>query len=133
MDAPSGTSARSGWLTFAGTLFVLVGAFNVVEGLVALAKDEAFVVTDDGLLFADFTAWGWFFLIFGAIQVLVGFGIYAGRTWARVAGVVLAMLNAVSQIAFLVAFPLWALVTIALNVVVVYGLLVPYGNDDKRY
>jgi hypothetical protein len=133
MDAPSPTSARSGWLTFAGTLFVLVGGFNVVQGLVALAKEEAFVVTDDGLLFADFTAWGWFFLIFGVIQVLVGFGIYAGRTWARVLGVILAMLNAVGQIAFLVAFPLWALVTIGLNVVVIYGLLVPYGDRDERY
>ena len=133
MDAPSGTSApRSGLLTFAGTLFVLVGAFNVVQGLVALTKDEAFVVTDDGLLFADYTAWGWFFLIFGVIQVLVGFGIYAGRTWARVVGIILAMLNAVGQIAFLVAFPLWALVTIALNVVVIYGLLVPHGDEPPR-
>jgi hypothetical protein len=140
MDAPRSSPARtadlrprSGWLSFAGTLFVLVGAFNIVDGLVALLKDEAFAVTKDGLLFLDYTAWGWFFLILGVVQILVGFGIYAGRGWARVVGVLLAMLNTVGQIAFLVAFPLWALITIALNVLVIYGLMVPYGSEQEKY
>jgi hypothetical protein len=116
---------RKGWLTFAGTLFILIGAFNLIDGLIALAQDEYFVVTEDGLLFSDFTAWGWFFLIFGIVQVAVGFGIFSGRGWARVTGVALAMFSAVCHIAFLVAFPLFGLITIGLSVLVIYALLVP--------
>ena len=140
MDAPKGSSPeadyaaqRSGWLAFAGTLFVLIGAFNAVEGLVAIFNDEVFVVTDDGLVFADYTAWGWFFLILGVIQILVGFGILAGRGWARGVGIALAMLSAVAHIAYLVAFPIWALITIGLSVVVMYGLLVKGGSSEEPY
>ena len=91
MNAPSGSppesdygAARSGWLGFAGTLFILIGAFNAIEGLVAIFKDEVFVVGEESLVVTDFTAWGWFFLILGVIQVLVGFGILDGaRMGAR--------------------------------------------------
>jgi hypothetical protein len=137
MDAPSGSAlerdygaARSGWLAFAGTLFILIGAFNAIEGLVAIFKDEVFVVGEDGLVVTDFTAWGWFFLILGVVQVLVGFGILAGRGWARGVGIVLAMLSAMIHIAYLVAFPIWGLITIGLCVVVIYGLLVKSGADE---
>src|SRR4051794_36099597 len=32
-----------GWLTFAGAMLMLVGAFNIVVGLVALARSDVFV------------------------------------------------------------------------------------------
>jgi hypothetical protein len=130
--SPGDAPRKSGWLTFAGTLFILIGAFNVIDGLIALLNDEYFVATEDGLVFADFTAWGWFWLIFGVIQILVGFGILATRGWARGVGVALAMLSAVAHIAYLVAFPIWGLITIGLCVVVIYGLLVPYGDEPPR-
>jgi hypothetical protein len=125
--------ARSGWLAFAGTLFILLGAFHVVEGLVAIFKDEVFVVQEGQLVVTDYTAWGWFFLILGVVQVLVGFGILAGRGWARAVGIALAMLAAVVQIAYLVAFPIWALITIGLCVVVIYALLVKGTTYDEPY
>jgi hypothetical protein len=140
MDAPNSSprgtdygAQRSGWLAFAGTLFVLIGAFNAIEGLIAIFNDEVFVVSDDGLAFADYTAWGWFFLILGIIQILVGFGILAGRGWARGVGIALAMLSALGHIAYLVAFPIWALITIGLSVVVMYGLLVKGGSPEEPY
>jgi hypothetical protein len=134
--APAGAgsgAARSGWLAFAGTLFILIGAFNAVEGLVAIFKDEVFAVQEGQLVVTDYTAWGWFFLILGVIQLLVGFGILAGRGWARGVGIVLAMLSAVFHIAYLVAFPIWGLITIGLCVVVIYGLLVPGEKSEDPY
>lgn len=122
----------TGLLTFAGAIFILIGVFNVIDGLIAIVKDDYFVVTDNRLLFADFTAWGWFLLILGAIQVAVGFGIFAERGWARVVGVVLAMFSAVVHVAFLVAFPLWGLITIGLCVLVIYALLVPRDTETQR-
>ena len=115
----------SGWRTFSGVAFYLVGGFNIVGGLAALLKDEVFVVGDDGLLVADYTAWGWFLLILGLVQLVVGIGIFRGRGWGRLLGVILAALSAMLHIAFLVAFPAFSLITIALAVLVCYGLIVP--------
>jgi hypothetical protein len=115
----------SGWRTFSGVAFYLVGGFNIVGGLAALLKDEVFVVGNDGLLVADYTAWGWFLLILGLVQLAVGIGIFRGRGWGRLLGVILAALSAMLHIAFLVAFPAFSLITIALAVLVCYGLIVP--------
>ena len=77
----------AGMVIFAGTLLLLVGGFNVIYGLVALFKDQVLVVTKAGLVAFDVTTWGWITLIIGIIQIVVGFGLFGGRTWAIVAGV----------------------------------------------
>ena len=117
----------SGWRTFSGVTFYLVGAFNVIGGLGALFRDEVFVAGNE-VLVADVTAWGWFLLIVGLVQLAVGVGIFRGRGWGRLLGVILASLSAMLHIAFLVAFPAFSLITIALAVVVIYGLIV---QDDS--
>ena len=117
----------SGWRTFSGVMFYLVGAFNVIGGLGALFRDEVFVAGNE-VLVADVTAWGWFLLIVGLVQLAVGVGIFRGRGWGRVLGVLLASLSAMLHIAFLVAFPAFSLISITLAVLVIYGLIV---QDDS--
>lgn len=129
-SASSTAAARSGWLTFAGVLLVTVGAFNVINGVAALAEDEYFLVTDDGLLVFDFTAWGWIWLVLGAVQILTALGVFWGQSWARVVGVVLAVLAAIGHAAYLAAYPLWSLIVIGLCVLLIYALVTP--QDDAR-
>jgi hypothetical protein len=121
-----------GWYAFAGTLFVIVGSVNILQGFIALLKDDYFAVTKGGLLFADFSAWGSFFLILGVIEVFVGLGILAVRTWARVVGVLILMLNTVVQFAFIAAFPIWTLAAIALNITAVSALMRPLDDYEQR-
>jgi hypothetical protein len=128
-SAKSQTAAVSGWYPFAGTLFILVGGINVLQGLIALLKDDYFAITKGGLLFADFAAWGTFFLVLGIIEILVGFGILGVRTWARV----LIMFNTITQFAFIAAFPIWTLASIALNITVIYALMKPLQSYGERY
>jgi hypothetical protein len=101
---------------------MIIGTFNIFQGLAALFNDEYFVVTDAGLLVFDFTAWGWITLILGIVMVLAGFGLLSGRGWARWFTIVLAGLNAVAQAGFLSAYPIWALIIIALDIIVIYAL-----------
>jgi hypothetical protein len=126
-----GTQLR-GWRTFAGIVFYVVGAFNVIGGLAAIFKEEFFLVDDDKLLVVDYTAWGWFLLILGLVQLIAAAGILKDRGWARLLGVALAMMSAVLHIAFLVAFPIFGLLTISLSIVVVYGLVVASDPDEGR-
>jgi hypothetical protein len=115
----------SGWLTFAGILAIVVGLFNLIDGLVALLRADYYLGTDRDILILNFTAWGWIWLILGAAQMIIGAGIIAGRMWARTAGVVLAVLAALGQLVFLRAFPVWSVLVIALCVILVYALTTP--------
>ncbi|MDL4815267.1 DUF7144 family membrane protein [Actinomadura opuntiae] len=115
----------SGWLTFAGTLAMVIGAFNVIDGLVGLFNDDYYLVGDNKIMVFDFTAWGWFWLVLGVVQLAVGAGIIAGRMWARAVGVLFAVLAAIGHLAFLQAFPLWSVLTIAMCILLIYALTAP--------
>src|SRR5580704_5133231 len=114
----------SGWRAFAGVLFVVVGIFNFIDGIVAVANAH---YLNNHLVFGDLKSWGWTMLIFGIIVALVGLAILAGQAWAAWVGILLAALNAVGQLLFLPAYPLWSVIVIALDVIVIYGLAV-YGT-----
>ena len=129
------TAARelpSGWYAFAGALLIIVGSLNLLQGLIALLKDDYFAVTKGGLLFADYSAWGTFFLIAGIIEVLVGLGILAYKTWARAVGVLLLMLNTIVQFAFIAAFPIWTLAAIIINITAICALMRPIDDYQER-
>jgi hypothetical protein len=115
---------------FAGTLLLLVGGFNVIYGLVALLKDQVLVASQAGLVAFDVTTWGWITLMVGIVQIAVGLGILGGQTWAIVAGVVIAVLNAFNQIAFLPAQPVWSTIIIAVDILIIYGLTV-HGREIR--
>lgn len=124
--APGASPARGpglGWVAFAGTILLLVGAFNVIVGLVALFRSDVFVAAPSGLLVFSLTGWGWVHLIVGILLMLTGGGVMTGNAAARVAAVILAGLNALAQLAFLPAFPIWAVLVIVLDVVVIAALL----------
>jgi hypothetical protein len=122
------TDVPSGWYPFAGTVFILVGCVNILQGLIGLFKDEYFAVTKGGLLFGDFKYWGAFWLVVGILDVLVGIGILRVATWARVTAIVLLMLNVVVQFAFIAAFPIWTVAAIALNITVIFALMKPVDD-----
>jgi hypothetical protein len=129
-----GSTARSGWYPFAGTIFILIGAINVLQGLIAIFKDDYFAVTKSGLLFLDYSSWGGFWVAIGALDILVGFGILSMRTWARTVGVILLMLNVIVQFAFIAAFPIWTIAAIALNITVIMALMKPLESyGQPRY
>ena len=120
-----------GWIVFAGTMMALLGTFHAIEGLVALFKDDYFLVGRSGLAVSvDFTAWGWTHLLGGLIVVAAGIGLLAGQTWARFVGVLLAMVSALVNLAFLAAFPLWSALMILLDVLVIWAITV-HGSEIR--
>ena len=121
-------AAPSGWYPFAGTILILIGGINLLQGLIAIFKDDYFAVTKSGLLFLDFTYWGVFWLIVGIVEIIVGFGVLNVRTWARVVAIVLLMLNVIVQFAFIAAFPIWTVAAIALNIAVIFALMKPLDD-----
>jgi hypothetical protein len=120
-----------GWIVFAALMLVMLGIFHVVQGLVALFRDEVYVVGSDGLVVSvDYTSWGWTHVIGGGIAILVGACLIAGQMWARVVAVVVALLSAFANIMFLPAYPVWSMIMIALDVLVIWAVTV-HGAEVK--
>lgn len=120
-----GTSLWVGWVAFAGVLMLLLGVLHAVQGLVALLDQEFFVVrSSDVLLDLGYTAWGWVHLLAGLVVLAAGYGVFAGRAWARAVGVAVALVSALTSMVFLAAYPVWSMIAIALDVILVWALTV---------
>jgi hypothetical protein len=109
----------------------LLGAFHVFQGLVALFQEEYFLVAESGLLVnVSFTTWGWIHVIGGVVVLVAGLCVFGGQVWARAVGVVVCLVSAVTSLAFLSAYPLWSVIMIGLDVVIIWALTV-HGSDIK--
>jgi hypothetical protein len=124
-----GMSGWVGWIVFAGIMMVMLGTFHAIDGLIALFKDDYYLVTDNGLaVTVDYTVWGWVHLIAGIIVVAAGVALFAGKTWARVVAIIVALLSAILNITFLAAYPIWSTIMIAVDILVIWALTVHGGE-----
>jgi hypothetical protein len=117
------SDAWAGWVTFAAVILALLGTLNVIQGFLALFDDGYYAIrTEERLLLVEFTAWGVILLIWGALLVLAGLALAAGKGWARWFALAAVFVNVIAQIGFLPAYPLWSAIMIALDVVVIFAL-----------
>ncbi len=117
-----------GWAGFAGVMLVMIGMFDVIQGLVALFNDEFFVITQEWIFEFDITAWGWIQLILGVVLIASGIGIFSGNVAARTVAVIIAGLAAIANFAWLPYYPLWSIIVIAICVAIIWALTA-HGRD----
>ena len=121
-----------GWIMFASFMMLLLGSFHAIQGLVALFDDQKLLVTDrDLIVSADYTTWGWVHLIGGIILALAGFSLFTGWLLARIVGVIVAAASAITNVAFLSAYPIWSAIMIALDILIIWALTV-HGAEMKK-
>ena len=123
-----GGDRSGGLLIFAAVLLGVLGVFNLLDGISAVAK-SSFFVAGARFVVGDLRAWGWTVLILGALQLMAAFGVMARSQFARWFGVAVLALNAIAQMAFIPSYPFWSLLIIAVDVVGLYALCA-YGGRD---
>ena len=126
---------RAGVVTFAGVLFIVVGLFNVLDGIVALARPEQLYVGENALVVKDFDAWGVVLICLGSVQVLAGLGVLSGSRLAQILGIALAAGNFIVQLAFFKHYPVWSVAIMVIDIIVIYGLCVysaEFGKPARR-
>ena len=127
----SAGSAWTGWIAFAGIFMVVIGAIDFFQGLIAVIRGGYFArATPDQIIIFDSTAWGWIMIIWGVALLFAGQALLSGRSWGRWFAIAAASLNLIIQLLWTgsYAYPLWALVGIALSVLVLYALIVHWGD-----
>jgi hypothetical protein len=113
-----------GWALFAALMLVMAGSFGLFYGLAAVLNDDVVTVGGSGVIVWDFTAWGWVHMALGVVMLGIAFGLFAMKGWARWTAVAIATINAIAQLTIITAFPIWALIVVALDVTVIYQLTV---------
>jgi hypothetical protein len=118
-----------GLIIFAAVMLAVIGFFNLLDGIAAIANSHIFIGNAHYVV-GDLRAWGWVMTIFGAVQLLAVFGVWAGNQLARWFAVAVVGLNAIGQMFFIPAYPFWSLLIIAADVVALWGLCV-YGSREN--
>jgi hypothetical protein len=118
-----------GLIVFASVLLAMVGFFNLIYGIAAIAQSHVFVANAH-YVFGSLRTWGWITLILAVLQLLAAAGALAGNELARWFAVAVVGLNAINQMLFLPAYPFWSLTIIAMDVVALYGLCA-YGSRQN--
>ena len=127
-------SSGTGWKTFAGIMIIIVGTFNVIDGLRALTSSnqvENALGNTELPLTNDVKTWGWVVLIIGAVMILSGFLIFSGNMFGRIVGVLVAGGNMIVQISYLDHNPFWSFTIIIVDVLIIYGLVAHGGRIDE--
>ncbi|HKN44704.1 MAG TPA: hypothetical protein VJW23_12355, partial [Propionibacteriaceae bacterium] len=113
-------------------------AFQALEGLAAVVNDKWLVVLPQYIYAFDLTVWGVIHLLVGLALLVIGVSLLRGQTWARVAGMVVAVISAIMNFVFLPFSPWWAIMIIAIDMLIIWALAAylrqpePTASHDSR-
>jgi hypothetical protein len=71
----------------------------------------------------------------GEVVLVAGFSIFAGAKWARVVGVLVAVVWAIVAFAWTPHYPVWGIALLAISIIVIWALTVhgaTYADGDKK-
>ena len=123
--------AGGGWITFAAIMLGLVGTFNVLEGILAIANSRVYTAHST-FVFSNLRTWGWIILILGVFQLIAAFSLFGGSEIARWFAVSVAGINAIGQLYYVPAYPFWSLMLFAVDILIIYGLVAYAGRQLRE-
>ena len=131
--AVAGRGLRGDWVDLAAFLMLLAGAIDGLQGLVAVVRNDYYSLAPNEILVVDLTTWGWILLSWGAVVALTGAGLWLRSETARWFAVVILVFNLIVELAFAGAhnFPLWALLSNALTIIVLYALILRWSGAES--
>lgn len=120
----------TGWVGFAAIMMAFIGALTFFEGLIAIIRDNYYVVTRQQVFLFDVSTWGWIMLLWGILLFVAALGLAAKSGWARWFTIVVLLINLLSQLSWLgnSGYPLWSLTIVALEIVVLFALTVRWNE-----
>lgn len=128
----TGSPWAAGGTVFAAVLLLVDGVLGVIKGIAGIAEDDVYTRLGNYTFKFDVTAWGWIHLILGIILIIVGAGLFKGALWARAMGVALAGISVILNFMWLPYTPIWAIVSIAIGLFVIWALCTGSLRQDAR-
>ncbi len=127
---PTKQSGWTAWIYFAAVMMFLIGSLQIIAGLMAVLNDEWVVWTGDNAVLFDITAWGWLHMGLGMLLIVSGGFLLKGSLFGRIIAVVVALLSAIVNFAWLPVYPVWGIVMIAIDILVIFAVIA-HGRELK--
>lgn len=129
-------SARGAWAdvvaTFAGVFLILSGCLEVLQGASAIDNGDLYSQGHPYLYRFDMTVWGWIHVVIGVVSVIAAIGILRRTSWGQIGGIVVTALSMIANFMFIPHYPIWSLIVIGLNVLVMWALLAQLGHARSQ-
>jgi len=121
----------TGWIMYAWIVLIVLGVWNIIEGIVAISRSSFFTATGAHYVYSDLRTWGWIILIWGILEVLAAGSVWRGGQWGRWFGIFVASIAIILQFLALPIYPFWALISIFMFSLVLYGLAAYGGTGES--
>ena len=119
---------RSGWVSFAAVIAGVVAIYNILSGIAAIAEDDQTERVAEVLYGIDISAWGWFWLILGIVQLVTAWLLWTRHPLGQMLGLIWAFISASLSVLMIFVAPEWAIVVLAMSILVIYALV---GNTEE--
>ncbi|HZM29035.1 MAG TPA: hypothetical protein VFB77_00995 [Acidimicrobiales bacterium] len=101
----------------------IVAIYNILTGIAAIAEDDQTERIAEVLYGIDISAWGWFWLILGIVQLVIAWLIWTRHPLGQMLGLIWAFIGASLSVLMIFASPAWALMVLGLYILVIYALV----------
>ena len=116
-------AAAGGLIALAAVLMIMTGLWSFFVGITGVLSGGFYVAVRNYTFSYSIHAWGWTHLIIGGVVFAAGVCLLLGMMWARVVGVILAVISGLANFLFLPYYPLWSIVVIALDAFIIWALI----------
>lgn len=119
-----------GWILFSMIVLVTAGIMRIFDGIWLVHNSNTAQSLTGGILGSSLKAYGWVYIVVGALLILVALSLMSGSEIGRWAGVAAGVILAITAVWAMPYYPVWALTYIAIGVGVIYGLSVHGGHEQ---
>ena len=128
---PTHATGWTGWIAFAAFALMLSGTLTTISGFLAVINNNWSTWNNDGAPYGTVYWWGWWTFFVGLFVLGVGMALLRGNVVARTVAVFVAAGSVISQFVSLNIAPLWSLIVIAIDVLVIWAVIV-HGREMKE-
>ena len=107
---------------------ILSGLWGFFVGITGVLKASFYTTVPNYTFNLSLHSWGWIHLVIGAVVFAAGVSLLLGMMWARIVGVMLAVLSGLANFIFLPHYPVWSIIVIALDVIIIWALTTSRGR-----
>jgi hypothetical protein len=120
----------AGWIGFAAMMFLVIGIWNIIEGILAFFDSSFWTEAGAHYVISDIRTWAWVITIWGVLELLAAGSIARGGQVGRWFGIAVAGIAVLIQMAWLAVYPFWAIMAIVVYILIIYALMV-YGGKRR--
>ena len=124
-----GADSSPSWVMFCASMIGLLAIMNLIYGIAAVSL-STFFVGEVEYVIGGLQSWGWVLILVAIAQGAASLMIAGQLTGARWVGVGIAAVNAVIQLLSIAAYPWWASMLFALDILIIYGLIAHGARKD---